>query len=220
VLRTTGVGCGDPAADLGSGTGIATRLMAERGLDVVGIEPSEAMLERAREAGGGPRYQRGEAAATGLPDASQALVFGAQAFHWFADEPAWREIARVLRPRGWCVAFWTLRRADDPFQQGYEALLRRHSVDYGGVPRPRSTLERLSAHPWVRDWRATELAHEEWLDAEQLAGRARSASYVVHGVSDGPRFQAELAALFRRHASGERLAFRYRVPAACWRLQL
>src|SRR5262249_52375699 len=69
LLATTGLGPGAAVADVGCGTGISTRLLAGRGLDVVGIDPSEPMLDRAREAGCA-RYQRGEAAATGLPDGS------------------------------------------------------------------------------------------------------------------------------------------------------
>jgi SAM-dependent methyltransferase len=218
VLATTGVEAGAPVADLGCGTGISTRLLAARGLDVVGIEPSAAMLERARRAGGGARYRAGEAAATGLASASQALVTGAQAFHWFCDEPALREIARVLRPGAWCAAWWNVRRDDDPLQREYEALLRRHSAEYSRVPRPRQALERLAGHPRVRDWTPTELAHEQLLDREAFLGRARSSSYVAHGVADRGAFEAALSALFDAHGVAGGLPLRYRVLAACWRL--
>jgi SAM-dependent methyltransferase len=216
VLETTGVGPGAPVADLGCGTGIATRLLAARGLDVVGIEPSAPMIERARRAGGA-RYQPGEASATGLEDASQALVTAAQAFHWFTDEPALREISRVLRSGGWCAAWWNVRRDDDPVQREYEALLRRHSSEYPAVPRPREALDRLASHPRVRDWMPAEFAHEQLLDREALLGRARSSSYVVHGVADRAAFEAELQQLFDARAIGGGLPFRYRVEAACWR---
>lgn len=204
-------------ADLGCGTGIATRLLAARGLDVVGIDPSPPMLERARRAGGA-RYAVGEAAATGLPDASQDLVTAAQAFHWFADDAALGEIARVLRPGGWVAAWWNVRRRDDPFQSAYEALLRRMSAEYRRVPRPDEALARLAAHPRVRDWTPAEFADEQPLDREALLGRARSSSYVVHGVADRGAFEAALGALFDAHAVGGRVAFRYRIRAACWRL--
>src|SRR6185295_10044902 len=74
---------GDRVADLGCGTGISTRLLAARGLDVVGIDPNEDMLASARAEGGVATYQRGEAVATGLANASVKMATAAQAFHWF-----------------------------------------------------------------------------------------------------------------------------------------
>src|SRR4029450_1148231 len=74
VLTAAGVKPGDSVADVGCGTGILTRLLAERGTEVVGIDPNEPMLAEARAAGGPARYERGEAEATGLPEASVVLV--------------------------------------------------------------------------------------------------------------------------------------------------
>src|SRR5580765_1149408 len=75
-------------ADLGAGTGISTRLLAERGIPAVGIEPNEPMRTQAEKTpwpgpGPAPRYQEGTGEATGLPDASCDAVLAAQAFHWF-----------------------------------------------------------------------------------------------------------------------------------------
>src|SRR5262245_8336889 len=83
ILAAAGVSPGDPVADVGCGTGIFTRLLAERATVVTGIDPNEPMLAEARAAGGSATYVRGEAEATGLPDQSVALVTVAQAFHWF-----------------------------------------------------------------------------------------------------------------------------------------
>src|SRR5512139_2540316 len=88
VLAEAGVRAGDRVADVGCGTGILTRLLAERGLSVTGIDPNEDMLAEARAAGGRAEYRRGEAAASGLADASAALVTAAQAFHWFDADAA------------------------------------------------------------------------------------------------------------------------------------
>jgi SAM-dependent methyltransferase len=82
ILETAHVPRPGRIADVGCGTGLATRLFAARGHDVVGVDPNEDMLDFARQAGGGPRYVRGEAAATGLPGLSFDLVTVAQALHW------------------------------------------------------------------------------------------------------------------------------------------
>jgi SAM-dependent methyltransferase len=41
-----------------------------------------------------------------LADEAVDAVFAGQAFHWFANEQAAREMARVLRPRGGLVLIW------------------------------------------------------------------------------------------------------------------
>ena len=73
-------------ADIGSGTGLSSRLFLERGYVVTGVEPNRQM----RVAGAAlltefPRFTSidGRAEATGLPDASVDLVIAGQAFHWF-----------------------------------------------------------------------------------------------------------------------------------------
>ena len=83
ILAESRVQPADRVADVGCGTGILSRLLAERGLAVVGIDPNEDMLAEARAAGGPAEYVRGEAAVTGLADASIVLVTVAQAFHCF-----------------------------------------------------------------------------------------------------------------------------------------
>ena len=218
ILATTGLQPGVAAADVGCGTGISTRLLAERGLDVVGIDPSEEMLDQARRAGGA-RYQRGEAAATGLPDARFDLVTAGQAFHWFDLRQALLEFSRILRPRGWCAAFWNVRHLAGAFMQDYDLLLRAHSTEYEVLAKPAATSEAIRSAPEVADLREAEFANEQRLDAPGLLGRAYSSSYVIHGVQDRAGFDAALARLFDRHQRDGTLEFRYRTVALAWRIR-
>lgn len=217
LVGTCGLAAGARAADVGCGTGISTRLLAARGFDVVGIDPNEAMLEKAR-ARGGARYLRGEAARTGLPDAAFDLVAAAQAFHWFDVSSTLAEWRRILKPGGWAAAFWNERTKDTPFLRGYEALLRELSAEYPEVAGGGAALAALRGAPGVRDWREARFPSSQSLDREGLLGRARSSSYVAHGVADRAAFERRLDELFRRHAEDGRVEFRYEAVAACWRL--
>ncbi|MCA5894827.1 methyltransferase domain-containing protein [Isoptericola sp. NEAU-Y5] len=86
--------------DLGAGTGKLTTALSGRGLDVVAVEPSPGMLGRLRHALPEIEAHLGTAETIPLPDASVDAVVVGQAWHWFDEERAPAEIARVLRPGG------------------------------------------------------------------------------------------------------------------------
>jgi SAM-dependent methyltransferase len=216
VVREASARPGDPAADVGCGTGIFTRLLAARGLDVVGIDPSEDMLAEARAAGGAV-YRRGEAEATGLADTTVALVTVAQAFHWFDADAALAEFRRILRPEGHAAAVWNLR-GENAFMANYDAILRRFSREYAVLESWEESLSRLRAHPRIVSPRDFEAPNSQQLDFEGLHGRAWSSSYVRHGVEDAPGFDAALRSLFEAHARGGVVEFPYRSVALVFRV--
>jgi SAM-dependent methyltransferase len=217
VLETTGLAAGAATLDLGCGTGISTRLLAERGLDVVGVDPNEEMLAQARRAGGA-RYVRGEATATGLPDASVELVSVAQAFHWFDIPATLRELARVLRPAGHVVAYWNVRELSTAFMRDYDHALRRYGSEYALLDRPLETSAALRRCAAVREPRGAEFSLAQRFDLEGLCGRAYSSSYVIHGVQDHAGFGRALGRAFERHARHGSVEFRYRTLALLWRM--
>ena len=72
-------------ADLGAGTGILSRLLADRGAVVTALEPNASMRDAAAPH---PRvrWAAGTAEATGLPAGAFDAVTVAQAWHWFDHE--------------------------------------------------------------------------------------------------------------------------------------
>src|SRR5258706_9853328 len=111
-------------ADIGSGTGLLSRLLVENGNVVYGVEPNRAMAAVA-EADLGPsrRFHSvdGRAEATGLGAGSVDLVTAGQAFHWFKVPESRAEFLRILRPGGGVALVWNLPRVDStPFLREYE----------------------------------------------------------------------------------------------------
>src|SRR5207253_10851356 len=49
IVRTAALGTHSLLADVGCGTGISARLIAAQGIAVVGIEPNDAMRQRAED---------------------------------------------------------------------------------------------------------------------------------------------------------------------------
>jgi SAM-dependent methyltransferase len=164
------------AADIGAGTGISARLLGDRGLSVIAVEPNQEMRDAA---GPHPRvvWQNGTAEATGLESGSVDLVLAAQAFHWFRAQEALREFARILRPGGRLSLMWNRRRRDDALTAGYRAAI----LEVGGD----SLVERMDFQPEVvaasglfSPARRAAFPFEQALDFAGLVGRAMSASYV------------------------------------------
>jgi SAM-dependent methyltransferase len=218
VIDTTG--CPPPArlVDVGCGTGIATRLFVVRGFHVVGIDPSEEMLVVARREEGRARYVRAVASATGLAADSVDLVVAAQCFHWFEIAPTLDEFRRILRPHGWCAAFWNLR-APTTVMNDYDRLIRKYSSEYAVLERQEAAPDVLRGADGVFGCQAAEFTNQQVLDCDGLLGRAYSSSCVKHGVADRAGFEHELRGLFDRRQRGGVIELQYRTVALCWRLE-
>jgi SAM-dependent methyltransferase len=88
--------------DVGTGEGQLARVVARGGAElVVGVDPTAAQLEVARERGGPPKYARGVAAALPFATKSFDAVLACLVFEHIHDvDTAVAEVARVLRPGG------------------------------------------------------------------------------------------------------------------------
>jgi SAM-dependent methyltransferase len=109
-LPERGTAHGLRVLDLGAGTGKLTRELVALGADVTAVEPDAAMLERLRAVLPDVAAHRAPAEEIPLPDAGVDAVCVGQALHWFDEERALPEIARVLRPGGVLAGLWN---ADD-----------------------------------------------------------------------------------------------------------
>jgi SAM-dependent methyltransferase len=101
--------------DLGAGTGIFSRLVASLGHNVTAVEPDVGMRARLAAASPGVTVLEGSGEAIPLPEASADAVVAAQAFHWFDNENAHREIVRVLEPGGVFSPIWNIRDESVPW---------------------------------------------------------------------------------------------------------
>jgi SAM-dependent methyltransferase len=101
--------------DLGAGTGILSRALADLGHEVLAVEPDGAMRAQLSRAGPHLTALAGAAERIPLPDGSVDAVVAGQAYHWFDPEPAHAEIARVLRAGGGFAPLWNRRDESVPW---------------------------------------------------------------------------------------------------------
>ncbi len=200
-------------ADVGCGTGISSRLFLTNGNVVYGVEPNAAMREAAvDQLGDFFKFMivDGTAEATALHDASVDLIVAAQAFHWFDPEPTRREWLRILRPAGRIVLIWNERQLDTtPFLIEYEAFLLKYANDYTKVRHENVDSLRLKEF-FGGDYLSATFENVQVFDLEGLRGRMLSSSYMPSETDAAfPEMNAELQALFAKHAENGRINLLY-----------
>jgi ubiquinone/menaquinone biosynthesis C-methylase UbiE len=129
IVRHAGLAPGMRVADVGAGTGNLTLPLLERGLEVVAIEPNDAMrrlgLERTGQHGR-IAWRSAFAEATTLPDGSVDAVGFGSSFNVVDAERAVVESARIVRPGGSVFCLWNHRQLVDPLQAAIEAVIHEH----------------------------------------------------------------------------------------------
>ncbi len=103
-----GLRTGARVLDLAAGTGKLSRALLAAGLDVVAVEPQEAMRERLVAGVGAERVLEGIAEDIPLGHASVKAVTVGDGFHWFDQARAVEEIRRVLGPKGGLAILTTI----------------------------------------------------------------------------------------------------------------
>jgi SAM-dependent methyltransferase len=151
--------------------------------------------------------QRG-AEDTGLGSRSTDLVTAAASFHWFDQQRALDEIARILKPGGGLAIFWNAR--DDErsrFLADYTELERRY-VAHADTGRymlrvPEGTTRRaIEGHDHVfSSPTMAHFRHEKQFTAEAFIGMVLTNSYVRLNKTREQQetFRREVGALLRRH---------------------
>jgi len=104
TLELMEIGRGDRILDLGCGTGWASRRMALRAGEVVGLDVADEMLHRARAASpgvGNVSYVWGSAEKIPFADGNFTKVLSVESFYYYADQGrALDELRRVMAPGG------------------------------------------------------------------------------------------------------------------------
>jgi SAM-dependent methyltransferase len=179
------------AVDVGAGTGIGSRLLADRGATVTAIEPNAAMIAAA---GYHPNITFKQAGADSLPihDAYADVVTSFQAFHWFPFKTSLSEFNRILKPSGQLALVWNYWDVRDPYTAGYVRLIDRATKLNPNRVEPYDGFNGRFKKARIRMlWKFrhlpyfTEVQHhkyrlEQTVGLDDLIGCAKSQSYIDH----------------------------------------
>jgi SAM-dependent methyltransferase len=157
--------------DLGAGTGQLTKGILATGAAVFAVEPDARM--RAEHLRNHPEAKvlDGSAESMPLPDGSVDAVLAGNAFHWFDQERAFPEIARVLRPGGIFSALWNDDDEREDLVAGLAAIF--------GWKSSKSPTERVSSHPLFSDLKHAEFRYSQRRTVESMTLRMGTLSPVL-----------------------------------------
>ncbi len=191
-------------ADIGSGTGISSKLFLENGNQVFGIEPNKLMRKASEE------YLEefenftaidGTSENTTLGNKSVDFIIAAQAFHWFNTAQTLIEFRRILRENGFVALIWNERQLDtNKFLREYEKFLTEFGTDYEKVRHDKITKKSLNEFFKTNIYKKT-FKNSQTLDFNGLLGRLLSSSYMPS--KENPLFEEmkeSLKQLFAEYA--------------------
>ena len=183
------------AADIGAGTGISSRLLANWGVNVWAIEPNSAM-SAAAEAHPNVKYRQASAERTGLPNQSVDLVTCFQSFHWFEPDTTLAEFHRILRSSGRLALVWNNRDLNDLLTQEVGEIMRKASDKHPALDRP----EFFPENPNFINVQEFRFLSQQALDQAGLIGNAKSRSYVPQAGAAYEQLLVDLKDLYERWA--------------------
>ncbi len=197
-------------ADIGSGTGLLSKVFLENSNKVFGVEPNDEMRSFGEKFLS--EYEKfasvkGTAEKTRLEDRSVDLVTAGQALHWFDREGCREEFARILKANGHVLIVYNERTKDGKgATEEYEKITTKHTKK---TEVPDIDDDFLSKF-FRTSYKKFSIANEQSLNFEGLLGRAASASYLPsQGQAGFGAMKRDLQTLFDSHQENGKITLLY-----------
>jgi SAM-dependent methyltransferase len=200
--------------DIGSGTGLLAKLFLENGNPVIGIEPNKEMRKAGEEylaEFGRFTSMDGTAETTRLPAHAMDIAIAGQAFHWFDHAKARAEFMRILKPEGFAVLVWNVRRVDTTsFLRDYETLVTTFGTDYQEINHKNSQAPSVLAPFFGGEYFTARFDNIQQFDFDGLMGRIHSSSYMpAHDHANYAPMAKRAKVIFDAHQQNGKVSFEY-----------
>ncbi len=173
-LALAGPGATRTVIDLGAGAGHLTAPLAERGGEILALEPNLAMRRHGiarTSAYANVSWMVGRMEDTGLAAGRFSLATCGSSFGVADHAATLREIARLLQPVGWFACLWNYRDLHDPMQREIEAHIKASIPNFQYGARRQDQTPIIQASGLFGDVQIVEapIQHRvrktEWIDA-------------------------------------------------------
>ena len=200
-------------ADIGSGTGIFSRLFLERGSTVYAVEPNNDMRETSvKDLSAYKNFISIDASAenTGLHEKSIDFVTVAQAFHYFDRQLFKQECIRILKPGGKVVIVWNDVDKDNDLIRKSGSIIEKYRIhDKSGQKQSGNLFEYSDFFiDGIYEYRT--FRNDLYESRERFIGGNLSASYAPNEKSDPEKYNGfvkELNDLFDEYSVNNMLHF-------------
>lgn len=191
-------------ADIGSGTGIISKALLEKGSTVYGVEPNADMRKIAEGTlSGFPNFRSVDSTAenTTLEANSVDFITVAQAFHWFDADSFKSECKRILKPGGKAVLVWNSRDNTSELVQENAAICKKHCPDFKGFSGGLDHIEADIVRFFDNCFEVKRFANDLLFEKTKFIERSLSASNSLKETDRGYKsYIAELDELFDKYA--------------------
>ena len=195
LLAQAGLDATRNIVDLGAGTAHLTALLAERGGNILALEPNNAMRAHGIARTSmytNVRWVTGHMEDTLLEPGQFSLATCGSSFGVAEHIATMREVARILEPGGWFACLWNYRNLDDPLQREIESYIKLRIPDFQYGSRRADQTPIIEASGLFNDVRVVEsairhlLPKTEWIDAwHSHATLQRQAGAEFDSIVDG-----------------------------------
>ncbi len=210
-------------ADIGSGTGLLTKIFLRNGNKVFGVEPNDKMRAYAeRDLGTFRKFVsvKGTAERTTLKGQSADLITVGQALHWFKKAKTVKEFARISKPGGSLCVVYNEWKRKERFTRAYRRLINRNERYRAEIPHVDAKyMAEFFEHGRYSSFT---LPNEQVVNSEGLRGRLLSASYIP-SPGEGERFnrfERDVRRLFESYSFGGQVRLLYETELSAGRVRV
>jgi len=199
-------------ADIGSGTGIFTKLLLEKAKTVFAVEPNKEMrTEAEKQLKKDKGFVSVEGVAEKIPLESKSVDFitAAQSFHLFDREQSKVEFTRILRDGGYVILIWNRRLQNTDFLLEYEQIIQGNIPEYKDATNSPTSPEMIKAF-LGKGYKLERFGNNQVYDWDKVIGRLNSSSYMPGKKTEAYiSLEKSLYNTFVRYAGSGKVQFNY-----------
>jgi SAM-dependent methyltransferase len=212
LVSSCGLSRESMVADIGSGTGIFTKLLLDKAKTVYAVEPNKEMRgEAEKQLKKDRNFVSLDGTAEKIPLGAESvnMITAAQAFHLFDRDQAKTEFSRILRDGGSVILIWNKRLQNTDFLLEYENILQTNIPEYKDTTNSTSSPDMIKAF-LGKGFKVERFGNNQIYDWDKVIGRLNSSSYMPAKKTDAYiSLEKSLYSTFIRYAGSGKVQFNY-----------